>query len=345
MLPTGSNQEARVARWADFMRPDGPPGCLYLIQYDLDPPDRPHPWPSKAAGRVEWAWRKYEARLERMEWLADDSLAYLDMLTGTEIFAEALGCAVYRPEDEMPAARPLVTTPAEADRVRVPELSGSTLAYLFDMADELFARTGGEALVRLPDIQSPMDIAALVWEKSSFYRAMAEAPEAVEALAWKVHELLTAFLDEWFARYGQPYVAHHPDYYMADGMTLSEDEIGVVSPADFERFFLPHLTALSSRYGGMGIHCCAHARHQWAGLKRVPELRLLNLEAPGNAQVEAYEFFGPEVVHMHANTETGPPETWVGQHAEGIRLILRVPARDREEALRLAETLWEQTGR
>ena len=72
-------------------------------------------------------------------------------------------------------------------------------------------------------------------------------------------EILTAFLDEWFARYGDEYIAHHPDYYMSKGMTLSEDEIGACGTDVFESMFLPELVSLSEYYGGIGIHCCGPA--------------------------------------------------------------------------------------
>jgi hypothetical protein len=147
--------------------------------------------------------------------------------------------------------------------VKVPELSSSSLANIFEMSDELHRRTGPNSLMRLPDdIQSPMNIAALIWDKSDFYVALMETPEAVRELADKVRTLLTAFLDEWFRRYGTAFIAHYPFYYMERGVTLSEDEIGAVNPDTFDEFFLPELTYLSERYGGIGIHCCANARHQ-----------------------------------------------------------------------------------
>ena len=101
---------------------------------------------------------------------------------------------------------------------------------------------------------------------------MVEEPEAVKELCCKTHELLTSFLDEWFRRYGKTFIAHHPDYYMPYGVTLSEDEAGSVSPEMFEEFFLPHLTALSERYGQIGIHCCANAMHQWENFKKIPPI-------------------------------------------------------------------------
>ena len=79
---------------------------------------------------------------KKAELVDDDRVPYLSNVTGTEIFAEAFGCKVHRPEDNMPFALPLVRSAAEADKITVPDLSTSSLAYLFDIADELYRRGG-----------------------------------------------------------------------------------------------------------------------------------------------------------------------------------------------------------
>mgnify|MGYP000697643319 CR=1 FL=1 len=54
----------------------------------------------------------------------------------------------------------------------------------------------------------------------------------------------------------------------------------MVDPEMFRTFFLPGLTKLSKRYNGIGIHCCAKARHQWENFSRIPGLRLMNMQGP-----------------------------------------------------------------
>jgi uroporphyrinogen-III decarboxylase len=336
--------EARKQRWRDFLDMDQPPRHLFIIHYQPDDFERPWPWPDNAAERVAWAWQSYRRQLARMDWLRDDALPYLDPYTGTEIFAEALGCPVERPEDNMPFARPLVETPLDAATVRVPDWSRTRLSMLFEIADELRARAP-DALMKLVDIQSPMDIAALVWEKSAFYTAMTDAPEAVKGLAAKAFELLTSFQDAWFERYGRELVAHYPAYYLPQGFTLSEDEVGVVSEAMFEEFFLPELAALSERYGGLGIHCCADARHQWANFKRVPDLRLLNLVQPPEELRDAYAFFADHCPQMHSWCGEGDPRAWVEALPDGSRAVLQATAQTRQEAVELSEALWAACGR
>lgn len=350
MTPTAmwkADLEARKNRWREFLKPGAKPGFMFRIMYadrrqPALPPAPPH-WPDKAAERVEYKWKAYQRALERATAVQDDGLPSLNMLTGTEIFAEAFGCKVHRPGDNQPFALPMVHSAPEVAKVRVPELSTSSLAYLFDMADELQRRAGPGALMQMVDVQSPMDIAALIWEKESFCVGMLEEPGAVKELAAKVAQLLTAFLDEWFKRYGREFVAHFPDYFMPGGLTLSEDEIGIVSPEAFREFFLPELAALSKRYGGIGIHCCADARHQWENLRALPGLRLLNLCNPPVRKPEeycgaAYPFFAGTCAQMHYGwNPPGPPEQWPAGYPPGCRVVFDVYAESEAEAARLAE--------
>jgi len=340
----GDSIAARKRRWEDRLAGrDARP--LFMIAFDPDAGTRPQPWPSLKQERIEHAWGAYCRQRERCEWLRDDTVPYLDPYTGTEIFAEAFGCQVHRPEGDMPSARPLVTTAKEAARLRTPEVSSSSLGLLFEIADELRRRAGPEAVMRVVDLQSPMDIAALIWDKNHFYTAMIEEPEAVKELSAKVASLLTAFLDEWFSRYGTEFVAHYPDYYMPRGVTISEDEVGSVNEGMFEEFFRPELVALSERYGGMGLHCCAHARHQWGNFLRIPGLRLLNLVQPTEVLQEAYRRFADHLVQFHSWFGEGPAWTWPSQQPKGARVVCQATAGTKEEAQELSDRLWEACGR
>jgi hypothetical protein len=334
----------RKQRWRDFLSGDQSIRYIYQINYQPDNEPRPWPWPDKKSERIEWAWKRYQRYMERMEWLNDDSIPFLDVYTGTEIFAEAFGCQVYRPEDNMPFALPMIHSASEVSKLKVPDIYAHPLGMLFEIADELRSRSKDNAIVRLVDIQSPMDIAALIWDKNDLYMSMVDSPEAVKELSSKVKEFMFAFLDEWFKRYGREFIAHYPTYYMPEGMTLSEDEAGAVNGKMFLEFFLPELRELSERYGGIGIHCCADARHQWENFKLVPELRLLNLVQPVNQLRDAYKFFD-YVPQMHSWFGNGPAWTWPDQYPEGARVVMEVGANSRDEALQLAEKLHRACGR
>ena len=337
--------EKRKGRWRDFLLSDGHGDHTFLIDYEPDALERPPLWPGKKEERIEWAWSSYERQVARVDWIRDDSVPYLDVSTGTEVFAEAFGCPVCRPADAMPFARPLIRSASEVCSLKVPDATSGSLALLFEIADELVRRAGPGALLKMVDIQSPMDIAALIWDKSSFYVALIESPEAVLELAHKVKDLLIQFLDEWFCRYGVEFIAHYPAYYMPVGITLSEDEVGSVSTELFEELFLPELAELSDHYGGIGVHCCANARHQWESFKRIPRLRMLNLVQPEDELRAAYAFFATHVPQMHSWCGDGEPWVWPTQYPDGARVVIQATAKTREEALVLSDKLWEACGR
>jgi hypothetical protein len=335
---TASRIRERTERWRRFMSLDGKRAFMHVVDCAEGLPDRPWPTPENRPARVQWGVRMWERRMEAVDWLEDDTVPFLDPYTGTEIFAAALGCPVAYPSDNMPFARAIVESSSQIDRVRVPELDASSLTALFEIADDLRARTAPDALMRLVDVQSPMDISALIWDKNTFYTALIEEPDAVRELAGRVKGLLTAFLDRWFGRYGAAFVAHYPQYVMHGGLTLSEDEIGCVSPAMYQDLFLPELTELSARYGGIGVHCCAHARHQWDGLKRIPGLRLLNLYQPrAVCDIALGEFAG-----TCAQMPIAEPEWDVGkgpeQFPEGAHVVITSTVKTRAEAMRKADT-------
>lgn len=323
---------ARIARWCGFYDSRRPPTSLFLIRCWSELGERPFPHRDNIEARVEYAWRKYQLMQEQLTWLDDDSLPYLDMYTGTEIFAAAFGCPVYDPENDMPFALPRIHSAEEAEQIPIPGLDAPSIRVLFSMADALVRRAGEGALLRMVDIQSPMDIAALIWDKVSFYPALIEAPETVSGLAGKVRTFLAQFLDAWFARYGKAYIAHYPDYYVPYGITLSEDEIGAVSGKLFNRFFLPELVSLSDRYGALGMHCCAHARHQWANFSKIPNLRLLNLVQPPEVTREAWDYFAGSVPQYHAYMGEGPAWTWPAQHLPDARMVYEIWVESKEEA-------------
>ena len=171
--------ERRKRRWLDFYAGDTDTRILYWIHCFPDLGERPLPNPDLLKERIEWSWRKYQAQCEQLDWLEDDSLPFLDVYTGTEIFAEALGCKVYRPDDNNPFAIPFVHTAQDAERIWTPRLEDTPLMLLFEIADELRRRGGPGALLKMVDMQSPMDIVAQMWDKTELFVAMLETPDAV----------------------------------------------------------------------------------------------------------------------------------------------------------------------
>ncbi len=276
----------------------------------MDPEIAPYDWsagdPAISSLPVkEWVGlivEKYEGRVKWHDGVGDDAVPYANLFTGTEIFASAFGSPAHVDDYSPPCALPLVTTAAEADRLPTPNLSSRPLERIFELGHLVRERLGPDVPIGVPDIQSPLDIAALVWRKEDLFVATYEEPDAVKRLTGKCRDLLRSFLSEFKAQFPNCCLCHCP-YAWAPaelGCWLSEDEVGMMSPAMFEEFVLPSLTELSRDFGGIFMHCCATADHQYPMFNAIPNLRGINrvFQAPGPRP--AIEAFSGRTVLMMA---------------------------------------------
>ncbi len=280
--------------------------------------------------------RRYEDRLAWHEALDDDSVPYVNLSTGTELFAAAFGCPVHVYDDIPPCALPLVTTAEEADRLEVPGLDALQLSRVFEMARMVRERVGPDVPIAVPDIQSAFDIAALIWRKEDMFVSMITQPDAVKRLVDKCQQLLKTFFDAFLREVGEANLCHCPTAWAPPelGVWLSEDEAGSLSKPMFEAFCLPTLIDLSETYGGLFVHCCATADHQYQNFAKIPNLRGLNrvFQAPGPRP--AIETFSQKTVLMVAWTgeEKGVPDAGYG--AAETRFLFDMPAQPLDAAMR-----------
>jgi len=330
----GNIIKAKKQKWVDFYE-SKKSGAMILITQDYG--SCPLPYPENKDKRIEYALNMYKMRADALD-VDDDSIPYLSPYTGTELFAHAFGCDVYYPGNDMPAAIPFINNSAEAAKISYPDLKSSpVIAEVFEIADKLRSYAPG-ALMRLPDIQSPLDVAALIWNKTDFFAAMYEEPEAVLNLVEQVEKFQTEFLDLWFGRYGRDFIAHYPDYYMPRGITFSEDEVGCFSPEMFRKFSLDSLNRLSERYGMAGMHCCADAKHQWENFKLIKNLKLINIGQSYEVCQEAYKYFEDTCAQMHYAYISD--EIW--RDNKNMRVIVQEYAGSKQEAVEKCKRLREK---
>ncbi len=231
---------------------------------------------------VPYYLRQFEVMEEYRTALDLDLIPFVNLNTNTGIFASAFGCRLHVfKEYETPAcALSSVSSADAADALADPVLEHvPALVRIFELGERMRERLGPDVTIGVPDVQSPFDIAALVWQKEDLFAAMVENPEAVKRLVEKCRRLLVAFLAEFQKRFPNANLSHCPFTAWAPpelGCWLSEDEAGSISAGMFEEFVLPSLIDLSTRFGGMFVHCCAAADHQYENFARIPDLRGLN---------------------------------------------------------------------
>lgn len=273
----------------------------------------------------------------------DDKIPYISLGTTTEIWAEAFGCRVFYPPNNNPMAIHMVDSAKEAEKITVPNIEDTRLWHILETARVLRQEFGPQTLFGLPDMQSPMDVAAQIWDKTDFFASMYEEPDTVKELGMKIQRFIMAFMDLWKQYVGEPLIAHHPAYYMPEGVSFSVDEMGNVSQEMFEEFFLKELNDFSQRYGGIGIHCCANSEHQWKNLLKIQHLKMLNLYQPEDVMIRSYSFFAQHTAQWPGGLKDGVPFDLPvlepQAYPPGTRMVLNFYAKDLEEAKRLSHQL------
>lgn len=297
--------------------------------------------PLPAADWLPWVVEGYEHMVRWHEALDDDAMPTAKLWTGTEIFAAAFGCDIHVYEGMPPAARPLVCSTAEADRLPQPDLQAWPMAKVFELGHLVRERLGPEVPIGVPDIQSPFDIAALVWNKEDLFIAMVEEPEAVHRLVAKCHRLLVDFFTAFQREFSNVNLCHCPNAWAppALGCWLSEDEAGSMSTAMFEEFCLPTLTGLSEQFGGLFMHCCASADHQYGQFRSIPSLRGLNRIFQEIGPRPAIKTFAGHTVLMVSWVTEETVYEYLAMAEPDTRYLFNVGAPSLDEAQRIYERL------
>lgn len=288
---------------------------------------------------LEWSKRYYDEQVNLIEKLDDDRIPYLYIPTGTEIFGQSFGCKVKYPNDNMPFALPLIHDLKDVGKLKNTDIGDEPLSTILNMMDRLYDWAGDDAVTKLIDVQTPMDIMALLVEKTAYYIAMLDDPDILFNLVSQIKKVMFDFFDEWFNRYGNEYIAHFPDYFMKGGLSVSEDEIGAVSVELFEKYFLGELDEISEHFGGIGIHCCADSAHQWDNFAKVKNLKLLNLHQPNEIITKAYEHFENITVQFHNAQGTGDIDKWYTAKPKNARCVYNIEVNDIEEGKKVIENI------
>jgi hypothetical protein len=255
---------------------------LALMLEPVGDPDDPSPGDVSAVDGniqtwVDWHQRDYERRCELHRQVDDDTVPYVRIFTGTGFLANAFGCELHHYQGSPPAARPLLEDVDDFDKLLPASIESPGLARVLELAERLSEAMPGVP-IGVPDLQSPFGIAAIIWNKEDFLVSLLEEPEAVDELVQRCERLFIEFVDAFLQRVPNVQMCHCPSMWVPPeyGVHLSEDEIGIIAPEQFERFALPSLIRLSQHYGGLWMHCCADADHQYDHFARIPNLRGLN---------------------------------------------------------------------
>lgn len=150
------------------------------------------------------------------------------------------------------------------------------------------------------------------------YCAMLDEKEsgAVHRLVAKCAELFKTFLIEFRREFPNCSPCHCPTVWAPPemGPWLSNDECGAFSTPVFREFCLPELVDLAETFGGLGMHCCADAEHQFESFKEIPGFYAFK-------RVAAQQGYAPLLEHFTGDTAPVHVLAWISE--EDIEYLVR----------------------
>ena len=190
-------QRARARLQAAFALadPTDPPVIVWPLHYIVfgTAPDRvPADLFDRPARLLEFQQDLCAAHLAALD---DDFIPYLTPYYGTGVLASAFGVETrFVPGRDPAAGAPVVRTPAEAARLRLPDPQRDGLMPRV-LEAAAYMRAHGEYPVSLTDSQSPLDERVLITGHERLYLWMYDEPALVHDLVALVSEAFIAWVE------------------------------------------------------------------------------------------------------------------------------------------------------
>ena len=212
------------------------------------------------------------AKIERhMAEIPDNYIPVFHPWYSTAVLPSALGVKVRFFKGMDPAAEGgVIGEPGDIGKLEFPDPYAQGLMPRVLSAIDYF-RKNTDAAVAVTDTQGPLNIALTLTGIEKLFIWMFEYPNAVHELM----DFCTDALIQWIkvqknhaghTLFGDSYP--HTLYLPAGfgGVSFSDDDLVVISPAQYREFVMPYNEKLLAAFGGGTVHFCGSAGHQLENL-------------------------------------------------------------------------------
>ena len=281
-----------------------------------------------------------------------DYVPFLEPWFGVGVFAAAFGCPFIQMENESPQTRYGVFNSEQAAALEpVPIDRCAPLRLVLEAIGHFIDATGGRIPISCTDTQSPFDTASLVWESSDFFVSMATAPETVHRLLEKITRLKIEFSRLQAAAIGERWARPGhimPSVTAGPGLSISEDDIVMISPEHYREFCEPYNRRLAEEFGGLAVHSCGNYERQLGALLQTPGLIMVDaafspaLDPDPNRD---YEFWRDTLkgtgIILQARMHLDWPRILPRLYHPDLKLVLQVPPPAPGEGFGVARAILE----
>ncbi|RPH95916.1 MAG: hypothetical protein EHM72_14725 [Calditrichaeota bacterium] len=245
--------------------------------------------------------------IENWDWTPQPTINVEPYFGNTHTLALAMGCRARHTSEGKEWIQSMINDPAQVKEIEIPDpLDGRTGEIIEDIED-LLLEAPENVLIRLPDIQSPLGVAELMWNPETFYSALLSNPVEVHELLDKITQFIIAYVQEIQAILDDrlnpacfPEIWSDPaGYYIAD------DSNSLVSPAMHLEYGVHYINQITAACGPVHYHSCTWNRPYFANIRKINNIKAVNwaVNTSDDPAVIIDEFSGDYLLCPHIGAD------------------------------------------
>jgi len=286
---------------------------LHYIVFGTAPEKLPADLFDNPAQLLDFQQRLCDAHLAALD---DDFIPYLTPYFGTGVLASAFGVEThFIPGRDPSAGEPIVTTPADVLKLRLPDPARDGLMPRV-LKVAAYMRDHGDYPVALTDSQSPLDELILMTGHERLYTWMYDEPALVRDLFTLVTDAFIAWVKAQKAVTGEPLDACHGEQGVwippPCGVWIADDEAVNLPAYLYEEFIAPQYARLFREFGGGVLHFCGNGAHLGPVIRQIDGLRAVNtgpMGCPANFAA-LQQALGGQVPMIYQELSPAEPEDY-----------------------------------
>ncbi len=211
------------------------------------------------------------------DWTPKKTLNVEPWYWNTHTLALAFGCKPVFTSEGKEWIEDLITNPKQAEDIEIPEVRAGRTGEILEKMEKMLKEYPEDVLIRLPDIQSPLGVAELMWDQS-FYLALLTNPEEIHLLLEKISIFIINYVNEIKKVLGKRYnPATHPQVWSeGDGYYMSDDVNSMVSPEDHMQYSISYINKITEALGPLYYHSCTWTDLYLDNIEKLKGVRAVN---------------------------------------------------------------------
>ena len=242
-------------------------------------------WGVVAGDRVKSLERQLDAFSVAMQLQSDFAFTYLEPWHGVGVFANIFGCRMNWNDFDAPQTLPIIHSVDELRDLKRPSILAAELPQMILETIRYYRQVTSDQLdISLTDTQSPNDSASLIMDTSEFFTANLADMERLAPFMEMLTSVMIEFSDMQLEAIGRR--ASRPGHIMPSapglgGIAVSDDNMAVISRRAYSNAALPYNSLLGEHFGGIALHTCGDFSQNYATVKQVKNLMLVDCALPG----------------------------------------------------------------